>query len=65
MKVGDLVVYNLGPYMPGEEAYKDVAVVTACLNPLRSCGSVRKFRFYYPHYNNFLIGWEDAYRVIS
>ena len=62
MKVGDLVVYNLDPAMPGDEDPKDIAIVVNDRD--RPSGS-RSFRIYYPHYKDYLNGWEDEYRVIS
>ena len=71
MKVGDLIVYNLEPVMPGDEKGEMVAIVVAeSKGTTRSCNcghhrGSRNFRIYYPHYNDFLNGWEDDYRVIS
>jgi len=64
MKVGDLVMYNLGPDGAPEENHKDVAIVVAERTPDEYFG-VRNFRMYYPHYNDYLNGWEDEFRVIS
>ena len=62
MKVGDLVMYNLGPATYCDD-YKDVAIVVA-ERGVESRG-IRNFRVYYPHYNDYLNGWEDEFRVIS
>ena len=65
MKVGDLVVYNFVPGAPGLlEEPKDVAVVVAARRRLQSSG-VHSFLMFYPHYNDYVIGWEDEYRVYS
>jgi hypothetical protein len=63
MKVGDLVMYNLGPLSDLEES-KDVAVVVADRGAKKSLG-IRSFLMFYPHYNDYVIGWEDEYRVHS
>ena len=64
MKVGDLVMYNLGPATYCDD-YKDVAIIVAEHLAPHWCSHRRNFRIYYPHYNDFLNGWEDEYRVIS
>ena len=65
MKVGDLVVYNLDPAMPGDENPKDVAIVVAQRQGMHSAHARALFRIYYPHHDDYLNGWEDEYRVIS
>ena len=65
MQVGDLVVYNLDPAMPGDENPKDVAIVVAERHKSGHRYALRNFRVYYPHYNDYLNGWEDEFRVIS
>mgnify|MGYP005818967005 CR=1 FL=1 len=64
MKVGDLVVYNLGASMKPLGDYKDVAIVVA-ERVVRKSLDIRNFRIYYPYYKEYLNGWEDEYRVIS
>ena len=63
MKVGDLVMYNLGPLSDLEES-KDVAIVV-CERIVKKSLGVRSFLLYYPHYNDWINGWEDEYRVHS
>ena len=67
MKVGDLVVYNLGPRAaaPGDEKAENVAIVVK--ERIIACNGhgPRNFLIYYPHHNEHLNGWEDEYRVIS
>ena len=65
MKVGDLVVYNLEPVMPGDEKAEMIAVVVAERPYIAVYRACRNFRIYYPYYNDFLNAWEDEYRVIS
>jgi hypothetical protein len=63
MKVGDLVMYNLGP-LSDSDGPKEVAVVVAD----RGIGldtDIRSFLMFYPHYHDYVIGWEDEYRVHS
>ena len=63
MKVGDLVMYNLGP-LARSDGPKEVAVVVADRKSQKSMG-IRSFLMFYPHYNDYVIGWEDEYRVHS
>jgi hypothetical protein len=63
VKVGDLVMYGLGSLSDLEEL-KDVAVVVADRHAKKSLG-IRSFLMFYPHYNEYVVGWEDEYRVCS
>jgi hypothetical protein len=59
MKVGDLVVYNLGPKTDDPKQW---GVVLSERPP--AAGS-RVFRIYFPHFDEHLNGWEEEYKVVN
>ena len=64
MKVGDLVMYNLGP-LARSDGPKEVAVVVTDRGITKVDPVIRSFLIFYPHYNQYIVGWEDEYRVHS
>ena len=65
MKVGNLVMYNLGS-MPDSQGYKDIAIVVKKrTNAAKESVGIRSYLVYFPHYNEWLNVWEHEYRVVS
>ena len=58
MKVGDMVVF-IGPKMNDP---KQFAIV---LSERTLRGGPSRFRIYFPHFDEYLNGWEEEYKVVS